>query len=617
MSNCLACGAARREPRPTNAGGLSGPPRRIAEGTCRCETVLLNQDTELEDQGGRSGYGRTDFFSGKTFERSRRISLFFYNVHLQLKGIRDENLPSITIVIPVTSGSGNLSETIQSLLASRYRRLQVVVVGVAKDQQVAESLPDHSSIKFSEAGPVATAPQAIRSILLRSVDPVFAWLRPGDRLSADTLNRVGRIFRRSRRIGGVIVRNESSEQSLDSRTEYNFDFLQTQDSTFSAKLFVRRECFWAATKVFAGTDFDCDDWAVAFNSARFFRIESLPGGYFGSTGDDDGDEPERTQNIRSKIDASVWRTERLRRAVDKRLKRLFRGLSWLGQRLVLQSRLTRLTTFANQPGQGVDLYVPPTWVENLVGFSPGETIAFLGSYRAAPASQPPMARYIFWDRTTDILILQEPAECTEGHQGSDTVEINVNSETQRRFQALTSGSAKLLQEIPGLARTYNTPELRVSSFPISSDRREASPEIPISRAVFDFLVLSQSLNSFSRPLIVLREAVNTLLWDASLVIGCAVFDRGRPKTDWQKSAWLMQPNFRILYSRNALFRLLQVAGLNIIRSIALTDEEIADLATEVTPAKEAMTRIGQRLFRIRANQRATGNYLLLVCQRTY
>jgi hypothetical protein len=415
----------------------------------------------------------------------------------------------------------------------------------------------------------------------------------------------------------VIVRNESSEQSLDSRIEYDFDFLQTQDSTFSAKLFVRRECFWAATKVFTGTDFDCDDWSVALNSARFFRIESLPGGYFGSTGGDDDGDPERTQNIRSKIDASVWRTERFRRSANKRLTRLFRRLSWFGRRLALRSHLTRATAFANQPGQGVDLYVPPTWVENLIGFSPGETIASLGSYRSAPASQTPMVRNIFRDRTTDILILREPAEFAEDHQGSDTVEINVNSQMERRFQALTSGSAKLLQEIPGLARTYITPKLRVSSFPISSDRREASPEILISRAAFDFLVLSQSLNSFSRPLIVLREAVNNLLWDASLVIGCAVFDRGRLKTDWQKSAWLMRPDFQILYSRNALFRLLEVAGLNIIRCIALTDEEIADLAAEVTPAKEAMTKIGPRLFRVRANQRATGNYLLLVCQRTY
>jgi hypothetical protein len=596
--------------------------------------VLLNQDTELEDQGGRSGYGRTDFFSGKTFERSRRISLFFYNVYLRLKGIRDENLPSITIVIPVISGSGNLSETIQSLLASRYRRLQVVVVGVAKDQQVAESLPEHSSIKFSEAGPVATAPQAIRSILLRSVDPVFAWLRPGDRLSAGTLNRVGRIFRRSRRIGGVIVRNESSEQSLDSRTEYDFDFLQTQDSTFSAKLFVRRECFWAATKVFAGTEYDCDNWAVALNTARFFRIESLPGGYFGRVGDDDG-EGGRTQNIRSKLDASVWRTERLRRAIRKRMSRGTPGTHGNAGN-------------AGKGGPGIDCYVPPLWVKELAGFSPGEMIAFLGCYWGSAGDHGQTIRSVYLDRTTGILALRSgsadlPDEALaksglseealaklglseevlaklgasphqEYGEWNGTVVVDAGSEMERLAEKLAKGSEILLQKVPELAKAFLGDHLQIS---VSSDSPGRSGEIESFEHGADLVILPRLLNVFPSPLIVLRQNVNSLTWGGSLVAGCVAFPRRQLQRDWQKSAWLSRPDFQILYSDEAVFRLLEVAGLKVTRCIRLSDEEVVSFSADSERAPAELASFGRRLFQASGYHRTFGTLLFLLCRRSF
>jgi len=576
-------------------------------------------DAEHGNQQNGIASDHTVFSKSTTLNKVERFSFSVWGAYLWLKGIREENLPSITIVIPVASGTGNLGETIQSLLASQYRRLHVAVVGLDQDREVIGSLLEHPEIKFFKARPETTAPEAIRSVLLRSVDPVFAWLEPGDRLSADIPNRIGKMFRLSRRIGGVIVRNEGSspDRSSSSGTACDFDFLQAQDSTFSAKIFVRRESFWAATKIFAGTDYDCNDWAVALNSARFFQIESLPSGYYRfSTRDFDVGE-EQCRHIKSKVDASIWRTERFRRSIRKQVRGYFCRLARLSQHVAFRCRIIPARASTDRRVRRAELYVPPSWTENLIGFSPGETISFLGSYRWSLIGQTCMSRSVFLDRMTKILILRDATESCDNGEPSEIVATDIGSGIGQRVQTLTRGSAILLQKMSELARGHFSPDLRVSSFSASSGPQGAGREIPISKTPVDFLILSQNLNVFSCPLVVLRQAANRLLWSGSLVVGCAAFARQTLKTDCQRSAWLMQPDFQILYSQKALFSLLEVAGLKITRLITLTDEEIANLAMDPALAQRELTKLGRRFFRARANKRASGNYLLLMCQRTF
>jgi hypothetical protein len=172
------------------------------------EIVLLNQEIEVGNRQGTSPSGRTGFVSGKTLERAKRFLLFLWGIYLRAQGIREENLPPITIVIPAGS-SEKLRQTVQALLGSRYRQLRLVVTGKV-DPEVVDSAGSRAVVKFFEAEPALSRSQMIRQILLQSSDPVFAWLEPGETFSFDTLNRVGRIFRRNGGVGGVVVQSAFS-----------------------------------------------------------------------------------------------------------------------------------------------------------------------------------------------------------------------------------------------------------------------------------------------------------------------------------------------------------------------------------------------------------------------
>src|SRR4029077_16107024 len=98
----------------------------------------------------------------------------------------------------------------------------------------------------------------------------------------------------------------------------DFAFLSAQDISFPVKIFVRREFFWGATKTFAGTDYDFNDWAAALNTARFSEVRLLAGGFHEPASIREKPSVEESQRVKSKINAKMWWTERVRQAVRLR-----------------------------------------------------------------------------------------------------------------------------------------------------------------------------------------------------------------------------------------------------------------------------------------------------------
>jgi hypothetical protein len=316
---------------------------------------------------------------------------------------------------------------------------------------------------------------------------VFGWVEPGETLSPDILNRVGRIFRGSRRVGGVIVRNEGTPQSAGLETECSFDCLHDKDANFSGKFFVRRECFWAAVKIFAGTDFDCNDWAVAMNTARFHQVKLIAGGYHRISGGSVYGDEEQSRNIRARVDASIWPIERFRRSIRKRTRSYFRQVAGVSREFVtrISRRAIGVSTEGTRPG--IDCYVPPPWVKDLVGFSPGESIVLLGCYRKPLAGQAQEIRSVYLDRTTGILVLRgggsgeaSPYQTSPYHDysgRSGIVTLDASPEMEGQAEKLARGSEFLFQKMPELAHGCFDDHLRIS---ISSARHELTHEINIS-----------------------------------------------------------------------------------------------------------------------------------------
>jgi hypothetical protein len=398
--------------------------------------------------------------------------------------------------------------------------------------------------------------------------------------------------------------------------------LRASGSSFSGKLFLRRECFWAATEVFAGTDYDCNDWAVALNTARFYQVKSIPGGYQRSDGPPfDGGEAQNRE-IRARIDASIWPTEQLRRSIRKRVRRYFCQVVDLSREFV--ARFSRRPAEVER-GPAVDCYVPPPWVRDLIGFSPGEMIALLGCYRRSLVGKPQEIRSVYLDRTTGILVLRDDgggsAEASPyqswAHDCGERrgiVVVDAGLEMERRAEKLAKGSESLLGKVPELARACLGDHLRIS---VSSDSPGRSGEIESFEQDADLVILPRLLNVFPRPLTALRRSVNSLIWGGSLVAGCVAVPRRQLEIDWQKSAWLSHPGFQILYSDDAVFRLLEVAGLKVTWCIRLNDEEVVSFSVDSERAAGELASFGRLLFQASGYNRTFGTLLFLVCKKSF
>jgi hypothetical protein len=588
--------------------------------------ISLLMEDQLPDLPSLTGEGSAhDLPKGSTaqvaewknsfLERVRRFSLSLWGTYLARIGIREVHLPPITIVISAVGSSKNLGETIGSLLSARYRRLHIAVVALADDTEVAKNIPEHPDVKLRVAQSGTNRSGAIRSVLLRSENPVFAWLEPGDILSGDVLNRVGRAFRRSEQVGGVIVRQEDApfKRSPDSEI-WDFNTLRVKTCSFPAKLFVRRELYWAATKTFAGTDYDCDDWAVALNSSRFSHVQALSGGSYQPAHPEAEGSAEKSRKAESMIDASMWWSERLRWSIRQRLK-------WQAPHALRPHSSHTKSAGANiaNPWIGrsaafVDLFTPLSGIDHLAGLSPGETIAFLGSYRWSFRNQPALARSIFWDQGTDILILQRTVESNQLQEGAE-VEISIEAGKEQEAQTLAAGTAVLLRDLPGELRSHFARDILISTWPLPGRTQETDPTI--FGSPFDLLVLSRHLNVFARPLVTLRKAANNLRWGGSLIVGCATFEKGTVDIDWRQSAQFMQSEYALLYSKDALFDAITVAGFEVTRFILLAAQDLSALA-KPDRTRQQLRTIGTALGGDpNRAQFGSGYYMLLLCRRNF
>jgi hypothetical protein len=552
-------------------------------------------------------------------EKVKRLSFFVCDAYLSIQGIHDVLLPSITIVIPVTGRTEALVGTIESLLSARYSGLCISIVGLKDMAKIVEKLPRHPSIKFFEAPSGATVPEAIRPMLLWAPSPIIAWLEPGDTFSSNVLYRVGDIFR-GKRAGAVLVpKHESLTEGVPSHAgNLDFGFLSTQNSSFPAKIFVDRERFWAAAKTFAGTNYDCNDWAVALNTARFSRVQLLADGYYQSADSVENFSIGESQKIKARISAQMWWTERLRQSVWRwRVKAFDRLASW---RLKCNKRFEQ-----RHPVKGVRMLVPPVFTGDLAGFSSGEAIEFLGTYQWLVAT--PIARSVYFDRETEVLIFLQPGDSNHNQNGSAPTEVKVSPGEERHTQALAQGTTNLLHGLFEPLRGQLGGHIEASVFSITKPLQAAesfvigprtSDQTTEPNALFDLLVMEQPLNTSLRPHAVLRRAANQLKWNGWLVFGCTIFDFQTLNENWSRSASMMQPDHELCFSAKALGDLLQVAGFTPHHVLGLTPSQVEDFAWEATTRAERVHDLAQTLFQTAPeNGFKKGGLVILACQRTF
>jgi hypothetical protein len=568
----------------------------------------------------RLAVNRSASLTDRFLEKARRLSLSVCDAYLNIQGIRDVRLPSITIVIPVTEKTEKLTRTIESLLSAQYTRLCISLVGLEGTTKIFERLPRHRSIKFFEAPAGATMTEGIRPMLLWADSPIIAWLEPGQTFTPNVLHRVGDIFRQSR-VGGVLVPEEKTfvAQQAASTSNLDFGFLFAQDPSFPATIFVRRKVFWGAAKTFAGTDYDCNDWSVALNTARFFEVRLLAGGFYRSGGSPKNPPVKERQKIRARITADMWWTERVRQSARRRCVRMFNRFASLS----LQNKET--SARPQQQGNWLQMRVPPILTESLAGFSTGERMEFLGAYRWSFAT--PITRKVFFDCANELLIFQQLSQENQIQDGLEIVERKVSSEKERCAQAFARGATNLLRGLLKPLGEQVGDHIRVSVFPTAKQNQTIDSltprperegfEIRKPNELFDLLIVDQPLNSSLRPHRLLRHAANHLTWGGWLIAGCTIFEIETLNADWCESTAMMQSGHEVVFTRKSLGDLLQVAGFTATHVLGLTQPEPEIYALESSATNARLCALAQRLFQTAVKNTAGENYLLLACQRTF
>jgi len=553
----------------------------------------------------------------KFLERGKRLSFSICDAYLSILGIRDVRLPSITIAIPVAGEMQRLGKTVESLLSSRYRGLHISLIGLEGTAKIVETLTRHSSIKFFGAASGATIAEAIRPILLWAGSPIVAWLEPGDTLSPNALFRVGENFRRRHRVGCVLVPEKDTLASLSAchGTDLDFVFLMAQNLSFAAKIFVSREHFWAAAKIFAGTDYDCNDWAVALNTARFSKVQILSDESYMPDQKKEDALLEQSREVKAKITARMWWTERVRQLVWQRCVGAFDSIDTWGRQQKKKSE---------KLGKRVQVSVPPFFTDVLTGFSSGEAIEFVGTYRWLLAT--PVTRSVYFDRNTELLILQQPSQSNHHRNGSDVIDVELDSAQGRSAQAFADGVRNLLQGLSSSLRREPGDHVRASIFqmekPVKVSERPASSahsenQIPEPDSFFDLLVMEHSLNNSLRPHIVLRSAANHLKWRGWLILGCVAFDTLKLQTNWPESVLITQFRHELVFSKKALENLLRLAGFAPRHLLALTEAQVEAFSSKPSTSGNEFHALAREFFQAGSESSATEGFLLLACQRTF
>lgn len=588
------------------------------------EDDLQEETTSLDTACGRLeemlAANRSTSLVDRLLEKAKRLSFSVCDAYLSAQGIRHVLLPSITVVIPVIERTEKLTGTIESLLSARYPGLCISLVGPGGKPKIIEGFPEHPNIKFFKAASGATIPEAIRPMLLWADSPVIAWLEPGDTFSPNVLYRVGEIFQLNPRMGCVLVPKQEAvaSRSANLLDNLDFEFLSAQNSTFPVKIFVDRERFWAAAKTFAGTNYDCNDWAVALNTARFSRVQLLGDGYYQSVDRAENLSIDESQKIKTRISAQMWWTERLRQSVWRWCVKAFdRFASW---RLKCNKRFEQ-----RHPVKGLRMLVPPVFTGDLAGFSSGEAIEFLGTYQWLLAT--PITRSVYFDRETEVLIFQQPGDSNHSLNGSATTELKVSPGEERHTQALAQGTTNLLHGLFEPLRGQLGNHIEAAVFSITKPLQAAesfvigprtSDQTTEPNALFDLLVMERPLNTSLRPHVVLRRAANQLKWNGWLVFGCTIFDFRTLNENWSRSASMMQPDHELCFSAKALGDLLRVAGFTARHVLALTSSQVEDFAWEAMTRAGRVHDLAQTLFQTAPEDGfKKSGLVILACQRTF
>jgi hypothetical protein len=554
------------------------------------------------------------------FEKAKRLSFSVCDAYLRIQGIHDILLPPITIVIPVAGQSQGLRETVDSLLSTRYTGLSISIVGLKDTAKIVEKLRRHPSIKFFEAPSEAAIAEAMRPILLWATSPIVAWLAPGDSFSSNVLHQVGETFRRNR-AGAVLVpkRGSFTERPAGQAGNLDFGFLSAQNSSFPVKIFVDRERFWAAAKTFAGTNYDCSDWAVALNTARFSGVRLLGEGYYQSINSPETFSVDENQKIKARIRAQMWWTERFRQSVW----RLYvSGFDRFASRRLKDKKKSERLLF---PENRFRMLVPPVFIDYLTGFSSGKAIEFLGTYRWLFAT--PITRSVYLDRETEVLIFHPPTGSNQSQAPSTTIEVKVGSEEELRTQALTRGATSLLQGLSEPLRGQLGRHVQAAFFDIAKPVRAAEslvtrPETANQTVefnpLFDLLVIEQPLSMSRRPHVLLRRAANQLKCSGWLIIGCTIFDFYALDGNWPRSPSLVRPDHELCFSAKALEDLVQVAGFTPRHVLGLTESQVKNFAWESATRAELIRDLAQTLFQTApVNGFKKSCLVILACQRTF
>jgi len=575
----------------------------------------------LDSTGGRCGDALADYAStsltDRVLEKAKRLSFSVCDAYLGIQGIHDVLLPSITVVIPVAGRTEGLVETIESLFSARYSGLCISIVGLKDTAKIVEKLPRHPSIKFFEAPLGATVPEAIRPMLLWAPNPIIAWLEPGDTFSSNVLYRVGEIFR-GKRAGAVLVPKHESltERPASLADNLDFGFLSAQNASFPVKIFADRELYWTAAKIFAGTNYDCSDWAVALNTARFSKVQFLDDGYYQSTHGAEKFSTDESQKIKATISAQMWWTERFRHSVWRRCVNAFnRFASWHSKN---NERFKQ-----RHSAKELRLLVPPTFTADLAGFSSGEAIEFLGTYQWLFAT--PITRSVYFDRATEILIFQQrPNDTNQRQDRPHKIDVKVSSEEERHTHALAQGAENLFHGLFEPLRDWLGDHIEAASFSMATPDQAAEslavrpPTANQTTELFDLLVVDRLLNASRRPHVLLRRAANQLKWSGWLIAGCSIFDFRTLDDNWPRSASMLRPDHELSLSAKALGDLLHVAGFTPRHVFGLTRSQVEELALESTTRAERIRDLAKMLFQAAPESDfKKSSLVILACQRGF
>src|SRR3984893_9162593 len=563
----------------------------------------------------------------------------------QKRSSREIQLPSITIVIPVAEPTEKLRDTIQSLLAARYNWLCISVVWLEARETSLEEKLAHPNIRFYTAKPGINKSAAIREVLHHTATtPVLAWLEPGDTLTGNILEQVGKCFKRSPKLAGVLAPEQRFSAEQPASMSADFSFLWTQSFRFSAKLFGRRECLWGASHTFVGTDYDCNDWAVALNCSRTSKIKLLSNGFWVAASDRPGSTSAECEQIKRKISAAMWRTERLRRSVVqgpvRLMTRLFRPNS-MSRNKAEASPSNSVCRLIRDQG---DSSVPSVLAEGLLGFSSGMESEFHGCYEWRFPGRAPIARKVFCHRRTGTLIF-EPITIPDFEQiRSGTLKIRVEPLQDRSASLRAKGVANVQAALPEVLKAQLGKKVRIARLAVSpqnesvvalagldhqiesnqlnaatysskeSDRVNA--QIVGSEWLFDILVLGESLDTVQTPLALLRKAANYLRQDGWLILGSTTYATDR-LADWRQTIPVWSSDSKFIFSQGALTDITRVAGFETRRLIGLSAKQLECLGMKAAEALDWVHTVVPTLFHNGEKCVSKEQYVLLACQRKF